>query len=191
MKRITFALPALLAAMLFSESGAILGDEAVGRRPYEMVWAGRTTDTRPPLVDFENLDGWTVTCVDAQASFQRSRQQQLWGKYVGALVYRGTGKAPKVLIRPPKPIPVAAPFDCVNLWVYGNNWAWAPEPKTPQVRIAVLMRGANGEEVRLLLGRVQWKEWWLMHHRLTPLQLAPVGDGASVTGIEVADGRNT
>ena len=109
-----------------------------------MVWANRTTDVRPPLVDFENLDGWTVACVDAEASFQRSRQQQLWGQYVGALVYRGTGKKPTVVLKPPKPIPVSGPFNCVNLWVYGNNWSYGPDPKTPPVEIAVLLRGRNG-----------------------------------------------
>jgi hypothetical protein len=176
--------------VLQEHGGTVLGEESVGQRPYEMVWANRTSDTRPPLVDFENLDGWTVACVDAQASFQCSRQQQLWGQYVGALVYRGTGKEPKVVIRPPKPIPVATPFDCVNLWVYGNRWSWAPDPKTPPVQISVLLHGGNGTQVRLPLGRVQWKEWWLMHHRLTPKQLALLGEGASVEGIEVADGRN-
>ena len=131
MRRITLSLPAMLTMMLLSQNGTVLGEEAVGRRPCEMLWANRTSDTRSPLVDFESLDGWTVACVDARATLQRSRQQQLWGDYVGSLVYRGTGKEPKVVIKPPKPIPIAGPFDCVNLWVYGNNWAWSPDPKTP------------------------------------------------------------
>ncbi|HOM18801.1 MAG TPA: hypothetical protein PLQ00_15830, partial [Thermoguttaceae bacterium] len=103
-------------------------EEKVGQRPYEMDWAGRTTDTRPPLVDFENLDGWTVQGEDAQASWRRSREQQIWDKYVGKLVYRGTGRHPTITIRPPKPIPFTPPVDGVNLWVYGNNWGWAPDP---------------------------------------------------------------
>ena len=170
--------------------GTTLGAESVGQRPYEMVWANRTTDTRPALVDFENLDGWTVACVDAEASFQRSRQQQLWGQYVGALVYRGTGKRPTIAIKPPKPIPVSGPFNCVNLWVYGNNWFYGPDPKTPPVEIAVLLRGRNAALVRVVLGRVGWQEWWLMHRRLTDEQLALLKEGASLEAIEVSDGRN-
>ncbi len=153
MRRITLSLPAMLTMMLLSQNGTVLGEEAVGRRPCEMLWANRTSDTRSPLVDFENLDGWTVACVDARATLQRSRQQQLWGDYVGSLVYRGTGKEPKVVIKPPKPIPIAGPFDCVNLWVYGNNWAWSPDPKTPQVRISVLLRGAGAPAHRADRGR--------------------------------------
>ena len=52
--------------------------QPIGSRPYEMVWAGRTEDTRPPLVDFEGLDGWTVECRQAEAEWTRSRRQQLW-----------------------------------------------------------------------------------------------------------------
>jgi hypothetical protein len=45
------------AALLLFPASA----ETVGVRPYEMDWAGRTNDDHAPLVDFENLDGWTVT----------------------------------------------------------------------------------------------------------------------------------
>ena len=78
--------------------------EEVGQRPYEMVWAGRTEDSRPPTVDFENLDGWTVEVEDAQAAFERSREQLLWGKSVGKLTYRRAGARPVVRVRPPQPI---------------------------------------------------------------------------------------
>ena len=165
--------------------------EDVGRRPYEMVWAGRTEDTRAPLVDFENLEGWTVQCRDAVASFSRSREQQLWGRYVGKLVYRGTGPQPKVTIRLAEPAAVPRPFDCINLWCYGNNWAWAPDPSTPQVQLSVVLEGANRRRVRVSLDRVRWKEWWLVHRRLSAEQLEQLGHGpVHVVAIEVAGGRN-
>ena len=81
-------------------------EEPVGERPYEMVWAGRNEDTRPPLLDFEDLQGWTVECVDAEAAFVRSRRQQLWGKHVGTLTYRGTGPRATVTLKLPKPVPL-------------------------------------------------------------------------------------
>jgi len=139
--------------------------ETVGERPYEMVWAGRTQDTHPPLIDFENLDGWTVETKDAVATFTRSREQQLWGNHVGKLTYRATGKTPVVTLRLPQPVPLSAPFDCVNLWLYGNNWAWVPDKTTPQVNVNVLFRTTDGKTVRTPLGNVRWKEWFLMHHR--------------------------
>jgi len=180
----------LLSAIVFFPCDIARSEESVGQRPYEMNWANRTADTRPPLVDFENLDGWTVERVDSEATWERSRRQQIWGQYVGALVYRGTGKKPAITLKPPKAIPLAAPFDCVNLWVHGNNWAWVPDPKTPQVEIALLLRSKAGVPVRVILGRVNWCEWWLMHRRLTDEQLAFLKDGAAFEGIEVSGGSN-
>jgi len=182
------SIPLALVTLMFPLLAA--ADEPVGERPYEMVWAGRNEDTRPPLVDFEDLAGWTVECDEAEASFGRSRQEQLWGEGVGTLVYRGTGPRATVTLKPPRPIPVAAPFDCVNLWVYGNNWAWVPDPTTPQVEVRVLLRGRSGRLARVVMGRVRWKEWWLMHRRLTPDQLALVADGATLEALEVAGCRN-
>ena len=98
----------------------------VGRRPYELEWAYRTADDHPPLVDFEELTGWQVACEDAQASLTRTREQQIWGRHVAKLTYRATGRFPVVRIKPPRPILIKAPFDAVSLWIYGNNWGWAP-----------------------------------------------------------------
>ncbi len=172
--------------------GLVAGDEEgpVGKRPYEMEWAGRTADDHPALVDFEDLAGWTVECQDAEAHFARTRREQLWGRYVGTLTYRGTGPNPRVVLRPPKPVTWAGGFDCVNFWVYGNNWAWMPDPSTPPVDIAVVFRTPQGQEVRVSLGRVHWREWWVMHRRLAPEQQALTQQGAALVAIEVAGGRN-
>ena len=165
-------------------------EEVVGERPYEMVWANRTEDTRRPLLDFENLEGWTVECDQAEAEFRRSREQQIWGKYVGTLTYRGTGNQPVVTVRPPRPVPIVGPFDCINFWVYGNNWAWVPDPTTPQVEVRVVLEGPGGQRVPVSMGRVRWREWWVMHRRLSADQLALLEDGARLVAIEVLGGRN-
>jgi hypothetical protein len=165
-------------------------DAAVGRRPYEMDWAGRTEDTRPPTVDFESSEPWTIEVQDAVASFSRSREQQLFGQYVGRLVYRGDGQQPRVTLRPPKPVPLPPDFDSVNLWCYGNNWAWVPDRSTPQVALTLLLRSAAGGTVRVSLGSVNWKEWWLIHRRLSTEQLAALGPGAVWEGLEISGGRN-
>ncbi len=164
--------------------------QEIGKRPYEMEWVGRTHDTRPPLIDFEDLAGWTVECHQAAASFERSRETQLWDKYVGKLVYRATGTSPVVTVRPPKPVPVTRLFDCVNIWIYGNNWGWAPDRTTPPVAISVLLQGSGGPLVSISLGAVRWKEWWLMHRRLTEQQIAALGPSPQVVGIEVRKGTN-
>jgi len=179
-----------LVAIVLTVMSTSLAGEHVGQRPYEMVWAQRNEDVRPALVDFENLDAWTVECQDAEATFSRSREQQLWGQYVGRLAYRGTGPKASVTLKPPRPLPVPGPIDCINFWVYGNNWAWLPDRTTPPVQIAVLLRGRTGPAVPVSMGHVRWKEWWLMHARLSPERVAALGEGAVLEAIGVTGGRN-
>ncbi|MDZ7618134.1 MAG: hypothetical protein U1E05_14105, partial [Patescibacteria group bacterium] len=184
-------IPLLLGLACFSPTArAEAGDEAVGSRPYEMVWANRTEDDHPALIDFEVLDGWTVECVDAEATFTRSREQQLWGQFVGKLVYRGVGKRPTVAVKPPQPIPARGPFDCINFWVYGNNWAWVSDKSTPQVEIALRFQGEEGQTVRIPMDRVRWKEWWVLHRKLNGEQLKQLGPQPLLEAIEVSGGRN-
>ncbi|MCX6374913.1 MAG: hypothetical protein NTU88_02530, partial [Armatimonadetes bacterium] len=132
---------------------------SAGTRPYEME--GRKED-RVPLVDFEDLTGWTAKCENgAEGDVIRTREQQMWGEYVGKLQYTGTSADSKVILRPPAPIRMQGTFDCINMWIYGGAWEWAPEPGTPFVNVAILVTDSSGEENSIYLARVRWKEWWL------------------------------
>ena len=162
----------------------------VGQRPYELDWANRVQDHCPPLVDFEDLSGWTVQCQNAEAKFERTREQQIWGQYVGKLSYRGTGPAPEVRILPPKTIAITQPFDAVTLWCYGNNWGWTTDSSTPRVSLNVLFEDAAGKEFSLNLYSVNWKEWFLLHRRLTPDQIERVKSGARFKGLLITGGQN-
>jgi hypothetical protein len=180
----------VVAAMSLTVAGMDERAGTVGQRPYELVWANRNQDDHPPLVDFEDMTGWQVVCEDAAAGIERTRGQQIWDQYVAKLTYRATGPSPIVRIRPPRPITVTRPFDAVTLWIYGNNWGWAPDPKTPPVAVHAEFADESGREFRVLLGRVDWKEWSLLHRRLEPRQISAVQKGASLTGITIAGGRN-
>lgn len=161
--------------------------ETAGVRPYEME--GRTED-RTPLFGFEDLAGWTVECLDgAEADLVRSREQQMWGRYVGKLVHKGTSAESRAILRPAKPIPIEGEFDCINMWIHSNSWEWAPEAGTPFLNISILLRDAAGDEQAVHLVRTRWKEWWLAHKRLDPkgLKQAPL----SFSGIEVRGMSNT
>jgi hypothetical protein len=120
-----------IVALFLSSLLATPAADIVGKRPYEMEWAQRTRDHCSPLVDFEDLTGWRAEGKEAEASFERTREQQLWGQSVGKLTYRGTGSKPEVRILPPEPIVINRPFDAITLWCYGNNWGWATDPSTP------------------------------------------------------------
>ncbi|MFO7903819.1 MAG: hypothetical protein ACQESR_05815 [Planctomycetota bacterium] len=176
--------------LLLALGGVAEAAENEGERPYEMMWANRTEDDHPPLVDFEDLEGWTVETTDAEASFRRSREQRIWGKYVGKLTYRGTGDQPVVRIRPPDPIAIHAAFDAVTCWIHGNNWAWRPDPTTPRVDVVIEFEDAEGNLFNVPLVNVRWKEWFLCHKRLTPGQIDSVKNGAKLRAIVVTGGHN-
>ena len=67
---------ALLSLLLLT--GLVYG-QTVGKRPYEMDWAGRTEDDHRPLVDFERNDVWTMEATNGEAIAERSREQQMFG----------------------------------------------------------------------------------------------------------------
>ena len=167
-----------------------LAADSVGKRPYEMEWAKRAQDHCAPLVDFEDLTGWQAEGKQAAARFERTREQQIWGQYVGKLTYRGTGTAPEVRILSPKPIRISQAFDAVTLWCYGNNWGWTTDPSTPRVSVSALFLDAAGQSLTVPLYIVDWKEWSLLHKRLTPEQIERVKGGASFTGLLIANGSN-
>ena len=165
--------------------------EVVGKRPYELDWAHRSQDQHPPLVDFEDLTGWRVERKNAEASFERTREEQIWGEHVGKLTYRGTGPGPEVRVLAPTPVAVANPFDAVTLWCHGNNWGWTTDPSTPRVGVSALFEDASGVELSVSLGTVDWKEWYLLHKRLAPTQIDRLKTGAKFKGLLITGGKNT
>lgn len=177
--------------LLLSPLDTAWAAEIVGQRPYEMVWAGRTDDDHPPLIDFEDLTGWRVECKDGKATLERTREQQLFGRYVAKLTYRGEGATPEVRILPPRPVAANQAFDAVTLWVYGNNWGWTTDPSTPQVGITALFEDAAGREFSVRLHTVNWKEWFLLHKRLAGEQIDRAKTGAKFKGLLVTGGRNS
>ncbi len=167
--------------------------EAPGDRPYEMVRSGR----RPPyapLVDFDSLAGWTALCEGgAVAELAGSQKQRVWESPVAKVVYRGKSPKSSITLRPPQPVPIPVPSSAVAVWIYGNNWAWTPDPTTPRVNIDLLFRDRNGKEQALeIVQKLGWKEWWLVHRVLprTLLDASPlVLHGIRITGCANSQNR--
>ena len=103
---------ALLSLLLLM--GLVYG-QTVGKRPYEMDWAGRTEDDHRPLVDFERNDVWTMEATNGEAIAERSREQQMFGDYVLKFSYKGAKGGASFILRPPQPLPVPADFDAISL----------------------------------------------------------------------------
>ena len=171
-----------------------------GQRPYEMDWAGRDKPEHTPLVDFEDLSGWRLRCIDgADAKACRSRQEMLFGDYTAKVVYTGISEKSRFVLEPPNPIAIPLPFDAVNLWVRGNTWSWINSPKTAQTEIFVILCDKNGRSYRIKMGVNNFDYWFLFHMPLfapdgkTPLY-EPIGQPNNgileqplfFTGIEIA-----
>lgn len=181
--------------VLLAADAPLLGQERSapkGVRPYELEWAGRKADTRPPLVDFENLDGWTVESAGGQAALTLSKEQPLWGEYAAKLAYRGSAQSQgaSFVLRPPRPIQLPATFDSVTFWVWGDYWKWREDKGKPVARMSVLLATPGGQSVEVLFPRgLDWPDWWLMHVRLSAAQRAAVAAGATLTGIRLSNCR--
>lgn len=185
----------VVASEVKSDSATSETQEKIGVRPYEMDWAGRTEEVRKPLVDFENLDGWTVEAVGSVATFERSREEQMYGKHVGKLTYRkeaASNETPIVRVRPPKPIPIEpADFDAFSCWIVGNNWAWTVDPTTPRARVSALFQTVDGREVPLYLETIDWREWFLCYKTISSESRKRLGSGASFNGFLIENGTNS
>jgi hypothetical protein len=112
----------------------------------------------------------------------------VWESPVARLVYRGTSNKSTVVLRPRAPVPIPDTASATMVWVYGNNWSWAPDPGTPRTTISLLILDKDDTGHTLDLAQVAWKEWWLVHKVLPPslLDNRPL----RFAGIRVAGGSN-
>ena len=167
--------------------------QTVGKRPYEMDWAGRTEDDHPALVDFERDEAWTVEAENGECVVERSREQQMFGDYVLKATYKGVRGGASFNIRPPQPLPVPADFDAITLWVYGNRFAIRQDGKTVgNVVLEILFNTTDGKEQAIRLDHVHWHEWFLCHIRLTNEQQTLLHQPGTVfSGIRIANSRAT
>jgi hypothetical protein len=164
--------------------------QQVGQQPYEMTWVQRRQNPHT-LLDFENMEGWTLELFDgARGELRRSREQQMWGEHVCKFLYAGTNPQSHVIARPPKPIPIPGKFDSIDLWGYGDRWSWVPDPTTPPVDVSILVRDARNKEFKVELTAVNWKQWWLIHRRIPPKVLSEMVMPVSFSGIEISKVTN-
>lgn len=153
----------------------------VGLFPYEMTWVQRNDDP-PPLVDFEDMEGWKLeTYYEVDGNLYRSREQQLWGQYVAKLVYSGKNKDSFLILRPPKPILIPELFDCIHIWIFGDTL------KRDLPEIAVIFQDTSLKEYRipLLRGIMGWRQWFLVHRRIPKEILSSISMPCYFTGIEI------
>jgi len=171
-------------AVVHEGSNADPNPGEVGEKPYEMV--GRQ-ETRRPLVTFEDCTQWVIEGHSTEAFLYRTQDRRLYRDHCGKLVYRATGPRPSVLVRLKQPVKIPDPWDCVNFWNWGNNWAWAPQKHTPPLRVAIIVQGADGKQHALDMGSMNYQYWFLMHAKLHDAVARP----AKFIGVRFTNGTNT
>ena len=179
----------MAAASLSANATGSSADDA--KRPYEMVWAGRTVDENAPaLVSFTDPAGWKVETEHAVASLARATDRLLFGDGVTRLTYRkdGTGE-PKVTFRPPAPIAITGAFDAVSCWIYGNNSFGKPKD-TPSTSVEAHFTDAAGKAFTIALAYIHHKEWCVFQKRVPPDIVPRVAKGGAFTGLSVKKGTN-
>ncbi len=136
---------------------------------------------------------WRVETNEAEAEFNRSREQQIWGSSVGRLAYHSSNNNPVIIIRPE--IPIQLPengYDAVSCWIYGNQWGWMSGPKIIIPIIELLFKLPDGSEKSIEFSRVNWKEWNKVIIRFTDKDLKDLRQkGTCFNGFRIYNTRNT
>ena len=162
------------------------------KRPYEMVWAGRTVDENAPaLVPFTDPVGWTVETEGAVASFVRATDHLLFGDGVSRLVYRATGDGkPVVRVKPPAPVAVSGAFDTVSCWIYGNNFYGRKPKDTPSTSVKAHFTDSDGKPFEINLAHIHHREWCIFQRKVPADLSARVSRGGAFTGLSLSGGTN-
>ena len=154
--------------------------DVVGKRHYCFE---HRKPTRPATLTFDDVTGWSVAQYgNAKGEMVRTREAQIWSKYVAKVSIRLERYTDRVELRPPKPIPLPDGFDCVNIWVRTDKWYVYAKPPVA-LRLSLRISDASGEKHVVRMGTFPWKDWFLAHRRVirlphaTPATVATGGDG--------------
>ena len=154
--------------ILLTAFGTTVLSAGAGSRPYEFTDSGRTEDAHPALVDFEKPCEWKMRCWDAEATFERAQDQQLFGDWTGRLTYRATGRKPRVSVRLSAGVPLPQDeFDTMSLWIRGQHFTRGANMSVgePTPALTAVFRRPDGRALCYRLANIDWKGWHLRYVR--------------------------
>jgi|GEM_PF-1685763 len=134
-------------------------------------------EANDPILNFNNMDGWAIQSRNIEASYERSAERQLWGRFTGRLRLGGGGPGSVIRFRPERPVTIPRLFNRVSFWVH-------LDPTPPGARVVnepsihILFGDKTGRpfEVAMRLGRTPG---WQYHS--VPVQ-APRESGLTLQG---------
>lgn len=163
---------------------AIDPEKKFDHRPYEFIWH-EPAEQNPPLFNFDRPLGWSVTTEPGCfATFERTQEEQLWGSFVGKIVYGGASRSARAVIRPPEPIPIRDYFNTVTLWMNPGTGTL----QSVDVDVSLLVRDAAGHDVTLPFETMNWDGWRLCYQRPPVEALAEIEHPCFLVGLEVRHG---
>ena len=179
-------LPSLAPALELPPEGTV---EA--KRPYEMVWADRTADEYPSLLELADAEGWRCEAKNSVASVRTADEHLLFSSGVMRLTYRADGENPRVDLLPPSPVEIKEAFDTVSIWIYGNNFYGRSPKNTPSTTLHALFLDSDGKPFEVRLAHVHHREWSKFQRRLDRKLRERVSKGAGFLGFRLTGGTNT
>ncbi len=168
-------------------------DATVEKKPDHVtpIWRGFRGRKRahPAVATFTDVTGWRVAQFGgSRATMVRSAEEPCHEdlRHQAKLTYYSTDGRGHVELVPPEPIVIEGRFNAACAWVYGNNWAWVPDPQTPQVHVWVRLVDGAGQRHRIDLGVINFKFYGWLSKRLRDDRQ---GDPGHVFSGGPADGR--
>lgn len=70
------------------------------------------------LVNFDTIRDWKAELYDCEGVFCLSQDQALRGVPNAKIEIKQTGPQPRVVLKPPAPIPIKSAFDTIECWIY-------------------------------------------------------------------------
>ena len=143
----------------------------IGVKPYEMK-----SSTRKPTLDFLDCQKWLVESAGCTAQLYKSRDQIVASNFSGKLVYQALQKnGVSIFLKLSKPLKLDSTWDCMDLWSYGDQWAWVSGSRTSLDMYAVFINNDNGEKQNIYLSKLNYVYWFLNHTRINVSNLTFLG----------------
>ena len=152
--------------LIFLTAAAIAANvlaKDVDGRPIESVWANRTINPIPAMINFEtDAVTWICEADGAEAECYSTTEKRMFGDWSLALKGHGLKTENVMRLRPSKPIPITNAFDRFCVWIRGERCCHgaASDWNTTPCPIAFVLNLKDGSVTNVPMGVIAWENWF-------------------------------